>query len=135
MALVARDAEVFEPLSKAYGLPKDTPEEQAEKTRVMEEALKAACQVPMEIMRACCRAIELHEEFAKKGAAIAISDVGCGVACCRAALMGASLNVFINTKSMTDRIYAEKANAEAHGMMDKYVPLADRIFEDVAARF
>ena len=28
--LIERDAEVFEPLSRAYGLPKETPEEQAE---------------------------------------------------------------------------------------------------------
>ena len=47
------DAKVFEPLSKAYGMPKDTEEEKAEKARVMEIVLKDACSVPMEIMRKC----------------------------------------------------------------------------------
>ena len=45
--LVDRDAEVFEPLSKAYGMPKETEAEKAEKARVMEAALKDACMVPM----------------------------------------------------------------------------------------
>ena len=31
--LVERDAEVFEPLSKAYGMPRETEEEKAEKAR------------------------------------------------------------------------------------------------------
>ena len=68
--------------------------------------------------------------FAAKGTAIAISDVGVGVACCRAALLGASLNVFINTKSMTDRTYAEAINQKCEAMIDKYVALADQIFAE-----
>ena len=53
--LIERDAEVFEPLSKAYGMPRETEEEKAEKARVMEIVLKDACSVPMEIMEKCSR--------------------------------------------------------------------------------
>lgn len=102
LALVERDAQVFEPLSKAYGMPKATEEEKAEKARVMAVVLKEACQVPFEIMEKCCQAIDLMDGFAKMGSAIALSDAG-SVAFCKAALLGASLNVFINTKSMADR--------------------------------
>lgn len=133
--LVQKDAEMFEPLSKAYGLPKETEEQKAEKARIMEAALKDACSVPLLIMEKCCEAIELHKEFAAKGSALAISDVGVGVTCCRAALLGASLNVFINTKSMTDKAYAEKINEKAEAMISKYVAMADEIFADVRARF
>lgn len=135
VALMQRDAEAFEPLSKAYGLPKETEEQRAEKARIMEAALKEACRVPMEIMECCCEAIELHKEFAEKGSAIAISDVGVGVTCCRAALQGASLNVFINTKSMADRAYAEAVNAKAEAMLAEYVALADEIYAQVRERF
>ena len=38
--LIERDAEVFEPLSKAYGMPRNTEEEKAEKARVMEFVLQ-----------------------------------------------------------------------------------------------
>jgi formiminotetrahydrofolate cyclodeaminase len=100
----------------------------------MEDALKAACSVPMDIMRACTKAIELHEELAAKGSALALSDVGVGVVFCKSALMGASLNVFINTKSMTDKAYASKIESEADGLLSKYCALADKIYESVITR-
>ena len=67
LRLIERDAEVFEPLSKAYGMPKETEEEKAEKARVMAIVLKDACSVPMEIMEKCCEALDLIKEFAAKG--------------------------------------------------------------------
>ena len=133
--LIERDAEVFEPLSRAYGLPKETAEEQSNKAQVMEAALKQACAVPLAIMERCCEAILLLEEFAQKGTAIAVSDAGCGAACCRAALTGASLNVFINTKSMADRAYAEEIDSKANAILARYIPLCDAIVETVTARF
>ena len=132
--LVAADAEVFEPLSKAYGLPKETEEQKAYKAQVMAKALDAACSVPMDIMRAVCEAIELHQDYARMGSAIAISDVGVGVVFCKAALQGASLNVFINTKSMTDREKAQRLEQEADAMLDKYCALADEIYAQVVGR-
>ena len=135
LVLMQRDAEVFEPLSRAYGMPGETQEEKAEKARVMARCLQDCCEVPIQIMRACCKAIDLHEAFAAKGTAIAISDVGCGVICCKAALQAASLNVFINTKSMEDRALAEDNNREAGSMLAQYTTKADQIFADVAARF
>ena len=134
MALIDKDAEAFEPLSKAYGLPSGTDEEKAHKAEVMAVVLKDACEVPMEIMRCCYKAIELIEEYAAKGSVIAISDAGVGAALCASALQGASLNVFINTKSMADREAAEAFNQEANAMLDKYVPMANEIFAGVRGR-
>ena len=132
--LIERDAEVFEPLSKAYGMPRETEEEKAEKARVMEIVLKEACSVPMEIMEKCCEAIDIIVEFAAKGSTLAISDAGVGVIFCKAALQGASLNVFINTKSMKNREYAEELNAKAEAMLAKYTVLADEVFAQVRGR-
>ena len=132
--LIERDAEVFEPLSKAYSLPKNTEDEKAEKARVMEAALREACSVPMEIMEKCCEAIDVIEIFAKKGSVIAISDAGVGAAFLKAALEGASLNVFINTKAMADREYAQSLNDRADQMLDAYTVKAAGIFETVKAR-
>ena len=103
LALVEKDAEVFEPLSKAYGMPRNTEEEKAEKARVMEIVLKDACSVPMEIMEKCCEAIELIQEFAAKGSTLAISDAGVGAAFCKAALEGASLKTVSTQKNSTQK--------------------------------
>lgn len=130
LRLVDQDAVVFEPLSKAYGIPKDDPNRES----IMEKALKDACSVPMEIMRACAKSIDVISEFAAKGSALAISDAGVGVAFAKAALMGASLNVFINTKSMTDRTYAANVEKEADELLNKYCPLADEIYNSVITR-
>lgn len=131
LILVEKDAQVFEPLSKAYGMPKETEEERAEKEKVMEEVLKGACSVPLEIMHKCCEAIDLQAEFAAKGSKLAISDAGVGVIFCKSALQGASLNVFINTKSMKDRELAEKIDAEADEMLMEYTMKADEVFASV----
>ena len=134
LALIERDAEVFEPLAKAYGMPRETEEEKAEKARVMEIVLKDACSVPMEIMEKCCQALDLIVEFAAKGSALAISDAGVGAAFCKAALQGASLNVYINTKSMKNREYAEELNQKEHAMLEKYTKIADEVFASVLGR-
>jgi formiminotetrahydrofolate cyclodeaminase len=101
---------------------------------VIEIVLKDACSVPMEIMEKCCEAIELIREFAAKGSALAISDAGVGAVFCKAALQGASLNVYINTKSMADKEYAAELNAKADAMLAKYPAMADEIYESVLAR-
>ncbi|MDR2568753.1 MAG: cyclodeaminase/cyclohydrolase family protein [Oscillospiraceae bacterium] len=127
LKLVDEDAVVFEPLSKAYSIPKDDPTRE----QVMEDALKLACTVPMDIMRLCARAIELHEQFADKGSVLALSDAGVGAVFCKAALQGASLNVYINTKSMTDKNYAGSLEAEADAILGKYCIMADEIYNSV----
>ena len=65
---------------------------------------------------------------------IALSDAGVGAVFCKAALLGASLNVFINTKSMADREYAERLNKEAEQMIEDYAVRADEVFRSVNER-
>ena len=127
LELVDADAEVFAPLAKAYGIPKDDPN----RAQVMEEALRTACSVPMDIMRACAQALDIIEEFAAKGSKLAISDAGCGAILCKAAMQAASLNVFINTKSMKDRKCASALEEEANALLTKYTALGDSVFETV----
>ena len=79
---VPADAEGFEPLAKAYGIPKDDPN----RDKVLEEATIVACAVPMKIMELCCEAIDAIAVFAAKGSRLAVSDAGCGAVCCKAAL-------------------------------------------------
>ena len=128
---VPADAVGFEPLAKAYGIPKDDPN----RDKILEDATIVACAVPMKIMELCCEAIEAIAVFAAKGSRLAVSDAGCGAVCCKAALQSASLNVFINTKSLKNREVAEEMNAKANGMLDKYCAMADEIFAGVRANF
>ncbi|MDR1014392.1 MAG: cyclodeaminase/cyclohydrolase family protein [Coriobacteriales bacterium] len=134
LSLVEQDAEAFLPLSRAYGLPKGNDAERTHRTEVMEECLCTCCAVPLQIMEKCCEAIGLHEQFAAKGAALAISDVGCGAVCCKAALQAASLNVLANTALMQNRSHAEEVDREARALLEEYVPRADALFAEVSVR-
>ena len=128
---VEADEVNFLPLAKAYGIPKDDPN----RDKVMEEATIIACSTPMHIMELCCEAIDAIAVFAAKGSRLAVSDAGCGAVCVKAALQAASLNVFINTKTLKNREVAEEMNAKCLGMLDKYGAMADEIFETVKAGF
>jgi len=130
LRLVDEDAVVFEPLSKAYGIPKDDPK----RDEIMESCLREAAGVPMRIMRLACEAIELHREFSEKGSALAVSDAGTGVVFCWAAMYGAALNVKVNTKYMIDREYAGKLNSEVSELMEKYWKKADEVYSNVIGR-
>lgn len=131
LELVDRDAEVFKPLSRAYKMPKKTKEERIKKAETMEQSLKNACTVPLRIMEISHEAINLHEELANKGSKIVISDVGVGVLFCKAALQGGSLNVYINTSSIKDTEFVEKANKKAMKLLDKGIQKADRVYENI----
>ena len=128
---VPADAEGFVPLAKAYGIPKDDPNRDA----ILEEATITACGVPMHIMELCCQALDYVAVFAAKGSRLAVSDAGCAAVCCKAALQAASLNVFINTKTLKNREVAEEMNAKANAMLNKYCAVADEIFNTVKAGF
>ncbi len=131
MDLIDKDAEVFLPLSKAYSLPGATLEEREYKDRVMEEALNIACSVPVMIMEKSYQMLLLLGEYADKGLKIAISDVAVSSVMLRAAISGASVNVYINTKIMKDRNKAEELNSHCDDLMQKGIDLADEIFERV----
>ena len=128
---VEADEVNFLPLAKAYGIPKDDPN----RDKIMEEATVIACSTPMKIMELCCEAIDCIAIFAAKGSRLAVSDAGCGAVCCKAALQAASLNVFINTKSLKNRDTAEELNRQTNLMLNKYCQLADEIFNEVKAGF
>ncbi len=131
LKLADEDAAVFAPLAAAYSLPSQTEDEKAYKAQVMERNLLEASQVPMEIMREAAETLKLMEILGEKGSRLAVSDVGVGVQLLRAALTGAVMNVYINTKSMKNREKAEKLNREADSLLAEGVKKADEIYEAV----
>ena len=127
--LVDGDAVAFEPLSKAYSIPKDDPE----RDTIMENALYEASVVPMSIMETVLAAAKELEVLVAKGSKLAVSDVGVGILFAQAAIEGASLNVYINTKSMKDRERAAALDAKADAIIAEGAALKARIYSGVLA--
>ena len=126
-----RDAEVFAPLAECYRLPSATPEEKEHKETIMEEKLLDASMVPVEIMEKALELLEILDVLADKGSRMAVSDVGVAVQFTRTALLGAVMNVYINTKSMKNREKAEEINQNAKRMIKIGISQADEIYEKV----
>ena len=130
LQLVEKDAEVFAPLAKAYSIPKDDPT----RGEVMARVLKDAADVPLQILKKCCEALDLIAIYGEKGSVMAISDAGCAAALCKAAMESAALNVYINTKSMEDRDGADAINREVGAMLEEYGAKAAEIYTAVSGR-
>lgn len=127
--LVDGDAVAFEPLSKAYSIPKDDPN----RDQIMEDALYEASVVPMSIMETVLAAAKELEILVEKGSRLAVSDVGVGILFAQAAIEGASLNVYINTKLMKNRERADEMNAKADAIIAEGAALQKSIYGGVLA--
>lgn len=130
-SMIDEDAENFLPLSKAYGMAANTEEEKALKEKVMQEALKKACEVPIKIVRKCFEAIKLHEELVEKGSKLAISDIGVGVQCLRAAIVSGRLNIIININMINDKDYVDSVRKESDRLVAEGIKVADKVYERV----
>lgn len=131
LSMIDKDAKNFLPLSKAYGLPNSTEEEKKIKEEIMENALKVACEVPIDIVRVCFDAIKLHEDLVDKCSKLAISDVGVGVQCLRAAILSGKLNVVININSIKDMEYVETIRKEVNSVVEEGVKICDEVYAKV----
>ena len=121
------DAVAFEPLSAAYSLPKDTPN----RDEIMEKCLVDAASIPFMIVENSCKAIPLLEELSGKGSKLAISDVAVAAALCRSAILGGAANIYINTKLMKNREYAEDLNNRTDSLIKEYSVRADAIYNNI----
>lgn len=129
--LIDKDAQAFEPLSRAYRLPRATSEELAHKNKVMQQALVGATEVPLEIMEICAQVITTSKFLAHNGSRLALSDVGVAVLFAKAALKGASLNVYANVSSMANEAQARSYIQQADCLIEEYGALADELYEYV----
>ena len=133
LRLADEDARVFAPLAAAYGLPSGTEEEKKHKAEILETHLQAASLVPKAVMEQSLEAIAVMDILARKGSRLAVSDVGVGVTFLRSALLGAKMNVSINTKFMKQREIADKLDQEADMLAETGMRRADEIYANVEA--
>ena len=128
---IDEDAIAFYPLSQAYGIKANTDDEKQQKQIILQKALKEASVVPMKIVRACFRGLEIQEELSVKGSTLAISDVACGVQALRTGLLAGRVNVMINLGMIKDQEFVSETKSELDDLTIRGVSLADRIFAEI----
>lgn len=127
LALIDADAAAFEPVARAYALPKEDPTRRSE----IDRATAGAAEAPLEMIRSLAYVVMLLEEMGEKGSRMLLSDIACGAALAAAALRSASVNVFVNTTGLADRAFAAALEAEADDYLGEYVSRAERLAERI----
>ncbi|MFH1725678.1 MAG: cyclodeaminase/cyclohydrolase family protein [Elusimicrobiota bacterium] len=107
--LTLEDAAVFDDVMAAYRLPKDSPGRREK----IQEALKAAAEVPLETARTAAHALERVRAEKERTVGTVASDMDCAVHLLRAAAFCALVNVGINTGSLKDPESSRPLDEEA----------------------
>lgn len=115
--MVKADVDVFDRVMAAYGLAKDTDDQKSARSAAIQDALKAATDVPLACARDCAAVIRLCHIAAEKGNRNVVSDAGVAVAAAHAALKSAALNVHVNTGAIRDGAFVSARLADLETIM------------------
>ncbi len=115
--LVDEDTQAFNRIMEAFGMPKKTEEEKAERTKAIQAATLYATEVPLHTMKASFEAFGICRAMAEIGNPNSVSDAGVGALAVRAAVLGAGMNVKINASSLADREVAKRLIGEANDLI------------------
>ena len=125
--LVDQDTKAFNQIMAAFGLPKSTYEEKAARTKAIQEATKLAIEIPFKVMQASYESMEVIKAMAEVGNPNSVSDAGVGALCARSAVIGAYLNVKINSSGLQDLVYKEKVLKEAENIKKSAIKAEEEI--------
>lgn len=111
---VEKDANAYKPVVEAYKISKEDPK----RAEILEKALLTAAVVPMELAGKVYDLIPVMEELVEKGNKTALADVAVAAVTCKAAMEGAVMNVYANTKLLTNPMIADGLNKKAMKLVE-----------------
>ena len=119
------DAAAYDRVVAAYRMAKASADEQAARKAAIQQALRAATDVPLGVVRLSAAALGEAVAVAGHGHRAATSDVGVAVALLRAGARGARLNVEINVGSVADAAYAASVTEDMDRLSNEAARAAD----------
>lgn len=132
--LVDEDTQAFNRIMTAFGLPKSTDAEKAERTRAIQEATQYATEVPFRVMQAAFASMTVIKAMAEQGNPNSVSDAGVGALAARSAVMGAFLNVKINAAGLTDKTFAADILARGAAIEEQAKAMETEILQIVNSK-
>lgn len=124
LALIDADAQAFEPLSRAYALPRDDPDTEA----ALQEATRGAVPAPTGIAQCCAELAPVLEILHAYGSRLMQSDVGCAAYAAAAAAECAYLNVLVNLRALPEGRQLDDA---VRPLLEAALPRLRAVAEDV----
>jgi formiminotetrahydrofolate cyclodeaminase len=126
LGLAEEDAAAFTAVTRAYGLPKGTPDQAAARSEAIAKALVGAAHVPAIVIAVAEQVLSLTEQLLPIGNRNVISDVAAAAEGARAAATTARVNVEINLGGIKDPATWGQLAAVAEGV-DDLVLRADKV--------
>lgn len=115
-AYIDKDSEAYDRVFAAFKLPKETEAEQAERSRVIQDATKEAALVPMQVAEEIGSVMESIIYVAHKGNRNAVTDACVAMMAARTCVLGALLNVRINLSSIHDEAFVKRMTEKADAL-------------------
>ncbi len=106
------DSDAYNNVFDAFKLPKETEEEKTERNKQIQETIKIAAEVPMEVARKAYAMMDIISQVAENGNQNAITDACVSMMTARTAVLSAILNVKINLSSLRDEAYIAQMKQE-----------------------
>lgn len=110
---IDKDSEAYNQVFAAFKLPKETTEEAARRSLMIQDATKEAALVPMQVAREIGSVMETIIYVAHKGNQNAVTDACVAMMAARTCVLGALLNVRINLSSIKDEDFVRRMKEEA----------------------
>jgi len=115
--LVDEDTLAFNRIMDAFGMPKNTEEEKNARHHAIQAATRYAIEVPFMVMQASLDAMEVIEAMVNLGNPASVTDAGVGALCARTAVIGAYLNVKVNSNDLEDKTFVNSKLQSASEMV------------------
>jgi glutamate formiminotransferase/formiminotetrahydrofolate cyclodeaminase len=125
--LVDEDTRSFNAIMNGFSLPKGTDEEKAIRKQAIQDATKYAIEVPLKVMEVSLASMEVMKAMVEIGNPNSITDAGVGALCARTAVLGAHMNVKINTGSYDDKTFVADILKKAATIEEQAVKLEGEI--------
>jgi len=129
--LVDADTAAFNKIMTAFGLPKGTDEEKANRKIAIQDATKFAIEIPFKVMQLSFDSMTLIKAMADIGNPNSVSDAGVGALCARSAVMGAFMNVRINASGYDDKTFVTEILVKGKDIEIKTIALETEILNIV----
>ncbi|MFA4838348.1 MAG: glutamate formimidoyltransferase [Candidatus Neomarinimicrobiota bacterium] len=131
LRLIDLDTAAFNRVMACYRLPKKTDDEKRARNVALEEAMKQATLVPLEVMKTTQKTIRLMDFVVKHGNVNSISDAGVGALCAETAVKGAAMNVRINLASVSDEPFRTAVKSEVDDIEKETARIVRRLVRSV----
>jgi len=119
--LVDEDTQAFNKIMNSFSLPKSTEEEKRTRKKAIQDATLYATKVPFRVMEVAAKGMSLAKQMAEIGNPNSVTDAGVGALAIRSAVMGAFLNVKINSVDLDDKTFVNEIIKKAEDIERKTI--------------